>query len=145
REGVYIEKIEGRLAAIAYSRIGRRLPVHATAIGKVLIAWLGEAELNALLEGYQYTAFTPATLASREALLAALAQTREQGYALDSEENEQGVRCVAVPVWNHESRVIAALSLSTLTSRVDDAELANFREQLQQAGLQLSRALGYPA
>ena len=72
-------------------------------------------------------------------------QTREQGYALDSEENEQGVRCVAVPVWNHESRVIAALSLSTLTSRVDDAELADFREQLQQAGLQLSRALGYPA
>ncbi len=47
REGVYIEKIEGKLAAIAYSRIGRRLPVHATAIGKVLIAWLGEAELNA--------------------------------------------------------------------------------------------------
>lgn len=67
REGVYIEKIEGKLAAIAYSRIGRRLPVHATAIGKVLIAWLGEAELNALLEGYQYTTYTPSTLASREA------------------------------------------------------------------------------
>lgn len=145
REGVYIEKIEGKLAAIAYSRIGRRLPVHATAIGKVLIAWLGEPELNALLEGYQYTTYTPSTLASREALMSALAQTREQGYALDSEENEQGVRCVAVPVWNHESRVIAALSLSTLTSRVDDAGLADFREQLQQAGLQLSRALGYPA
>ena len=143
REGVYIEKIEGKLAAIAYSRIGRRLPVHATAIGKVLIAWLGEAELNALLEGYQYTTYTPSTLASREALMTALTQTREQGYALDSEENEQGVRCVAVPVWNHESRVIAALSLSTLTSRVDDAELANFREELQQAGLELSRALGY--
>ena len=142
REGVYIEKIEGKLAAIAYSRIGRRLPVHATAIGKVLIAWLGEAELNALLEGYQYTTYTPST---RDALLEALAQTRVQGYAFDREENEQGVRCVAVPVWNHESRVIAALSLSTLTSRVDDAELASFREQLQQAGLQLSRALGYPA
>ena len=111
----------------------------------MLIAWLGETELNDLLEGYQYTTFTPATLASREALISALAQTREQGFALDREENEQGVRCVAVPVWNHESRVIAALSLSTLTSRVDDAELANFREQLQQAGLELSRALGYPA
>ena len=121
REGVYIEKIEGKLAAIAYSRIGRRL------------------------EGYQYTTYTPSTLASRDALLEALAKTREQGYAFDREENEQGVRCVAVPVWNHESRVIAALSLSTLTSRVDDAELASFREQLQQAGLQLSRALGYPA
>ncbi|WP_315969626.1 IclR family transcriptional regulator domain-containing protein, partial [Klebsiella pneumoniae] len=44
----------------------------------------------------------------------------------------------------HESRVIAALSLSTLTSRVNDEELASFRQQLQEAGLQLSRALGYP-
>jgi DNA-binding IclR family transcriptional regulator len=65
-EGVYIEKIEGRLAAIAYSRIGRR-PIHATAIGKVLIAWLSEAEQNTLLEGYQYTPFTPATLTPRGA------------------------------------------------------------------------------
>ena len=119
--------------------------MHATAIGKVLIAWLSDAELNTLLDGYEYTTFTPATLASREALLTALAQTREQGYALDSEENEQGVRCVSVPVRNHESRVIAALSLSTLTSRVNDDELARFREQLQEAGRQLSRALGYPA
>ena len=78
-------------------------------------------------------------------LLAALAQTRAQGYAQDSEENEQGVRCVAVPVWNHESRVIAALSLSTLTSRVDEAELARYRALLEEAGRQLSKALGYPA
>ncbi|MND87190.1 Transcriptional regulator KdgR [compost metagenome] len=119
--------------------------MHATAIGKVLIAWLDDAELNPLLEGYQYTTFTPATITSRDDLLAALAQTRAQGYALDSEENEQGVRCVSVPVWNHESRVIAALSLSTLTSRVDDNELTHFRLQLEEAGLQLSRALGYPA
>ena len=72
--------------------------------------------------------------------MSALAQTRA-GLRPDSEENEQGVRCVAVPVWNHESRVIAALSLSTLTSRVDDAGLAEFpRVKLQQAGLQLTRA-----
>ncbi|ENZ7914598.1 IclR family transcriptional regulator [Klebsiella aerogenes] len=145
REGVYIEKIEGKQAAIAYSRIGRRLPVHATAIGKVLIAWLNDADLNAILEGYEYTSFTPSTITSREALLSVLAQTRAQGYALDSEENEQGVRCVSVPVWNHESRVIAALSLSTLTSRVDDGEFVRFRGLLEEAGLQLSRALGYPA
>ncbi|VUC89407.1 transcriptional regulator KdgR [Raoultella terrigena] len=145
REGVYIEKIEGRLAAIAYSRIGRRLPVHATAIGKVLIAWLSDAKRDPLLDGYHYTAFTPATITSREALLDVLAQTRARGYALDSEENEQGVRCVAVPVWNHESRVIAALSLSTLTSRVDDDELTRYRLQLEEAGRQLSKALGYPA
>ena len=144
REGVYIEKIEGKLAAIAYSRIGRRLPVHATAIGKVLVAWLSKEELETLLIDYCFTAYTPATITSAEALRKTLALTREQGYAFDNEENEQGVRCVAVPVWNHESRVIAALSLSTLTSRVNDEELASFRQQLQEAGLQLSRTLGYP-
>ncbi|MNF04021.1 Bacterial transcriptional regulator [compost metagenome] len=50
-----------------------------------------------------------------------------------------------MPVWNHESRVIAALSLSTLTSRVDDDAFARFRGMLEEAGLQLSKALGYPA
>lgn len=142
-EGVYIEKIEGKQAAIAYSRIGRRLPVHATAIGKVLLAWLGDEELTALLDGYAFTGFTPATLTDRDGLLAALAQTRHNHYALDNEENEPGVRCIAVPVWNHESRVIAALSLSTLTSRVNDDQLAACRQKLMAAGLGLSKALGY--
>lgn len=144
-EGIYIEKIEGKQAAIAYSRIGRRLPVHATAIGKVLLAWLDNEELAALLEGYPFTRFTPSTITDHAAMLAALAQTRQNLYASDNEENEQGVRCIAVPVWNHESRVIAALSLSTLTSRVSDSELASYRQMLMDAGLGLSKTLGYRA
>lgn len=142
-EGVYIEKIEGKQAAIAYSRIGRRLPVHATAIGKVLLAWLSEEECAAVLEGYVYKGFTPSTLIDRASLLTALKETRNNGYAMDNEENEPGVRCIAVPVWNHESRVIAALSLSTLTSRVNDDELATYRQMLMDAGLGLSKTLGY--
>ena len=144
-EGVYIEKIEGRLAAIAYSRIGRRLPVHATAIGKVLLAWLGDEELAAVLHEYQFKGFTPSTITDHASLLAALKETQHNDYALDNEENEQGVRCIAVPVWNHESRVIAALSLSTLTSRVNDSELATYRQMLMAAGLGLSKELGYRA
>ena len=142
-EGVYIEKIEGKQAAIAYSRIGRRLPVHATAIGKVLLAWLSEEECAAVLEGYVYQGFTSSTLTSRASLLAALQETRSNGYAMDNEENEPGVRCIAVPVWNHESRVIAALSLSTLTSRVNDDSLETYRQMLIDAGLGLSKTLGY--
>ena len=142
-EGVYIEKIEGKQAAIAYSRIGRRLPVHATAIGKVLLAWLDDEELAAVLEGYQFNGFTPATITDRTSLLAELKETRRNRYALDNEENEPGVRCVAVPVWNHESRVIAALSLSTLTSRVNDNALTACRQKLIDAGLGLSITLGY--
>jgi len=142
-EGVYIEKIEGKQAAIAYSRIGRRLPVHATAIGKVLLAWLGDEELTALLDGYAFTGSPPPPLPARAARRAARAQPRHNHYALDNEENKPGVRCIAVPVWNHESRVIAALSLSTLTSRVNDEQLAACRQKLMEAGLGLSKALGY--
>ncbi|MFC0227960.1 IclR family transcriptional regulator [Serratia aquatilis] len=143
-EGVYIEKIEGKQAAIAYSRIGRRLPIHSTAMGKVLIAWLNDAERDSLLLDYDYTLYTQATLQSRAALLETLVQVRQQHYAIDNEENEPGVRCVAVPVWDHEGKVIAALSLSTLISRVNDSELMHYRQLLQETGYQLSLELGYP-
>lgn len=77
REGVYIEKIEGKLVVIVYLRIGRRLSVYVIVIGKVLIVWLGEVELNVLLEGYQYIIFTFVIFAFREVLMSVLAQIRE--------------------------------------------------------------------
>ncbi len=94
-EGVYIEKI-GRQAGRHRLFAHRPPPAgsrHRHRQGVDCLAGRGRAD--ALLEGYHYTTYTPSTLASREALMAALTQTREQGYALDSEENEQGVRCVA--------------------------------------------------
>ncbi|MFR3707709.1 MAG: IclR family transcriptional regulator, partial [Enterobacter hormaechei] len=101
REGVYIEKIEGKLAAIAYSRIGRRLPVHATAIGKVLIAWLGEAELDTLLEGYQYTTF--ARYPRLSWLKYRSGADPRAGYAWTAKRTSRA--CAASRCrWNHESR-----------------------------------------
>ncbi|KAA8997032.1 IclR family transcriptional regulator [Affinibrenneria salicis] len=143
REGVYIDKVEGKMAIISYSRIGRRLPVHATAIGKVLLAFLTKEQMAGILRDYNYSVQTPHTLTSESQLLDALVGVRDKGYAIDREENEQGVQCVAVPIRNHNGEVIAALSISTLTSRVDERQLRDYIALLTQAGRELSEKLGY--
>lgn len=76
-EGVYIEKIEGKLVVIVYLRIGRRLLVYVIVIGKVLIVWLGEVELNVLLEGYQYIIFMFVIFVFCEVLMSVLVQICE--------------------------------------------------------------------
>lgn len=143
KEGVYIDKVDGKMAVISYSRIGRRLPVHSTAIGKVLLSFLAEAELNELLKGYEYTVQTPWTIVREAPFLTELAGVRSRGYAIDNQENEQGVKCVSVPVWNVEHRVVAAMSISTIISRINDDEFEEYITLLKQAGLALSRQLGF--
>ncbi|WP_413735793.1 IclR family transcriptional regulator [Sodalis sp. RH21] len=143
KEGVYIDKVEGKMAVISYSRIGRRLPVHSTAIGKVLLSFMPAGEIQALLENYQYTRQTPNSITDEARLLAELNEVRARGYALDNQENEQGVKCVSVPIWNVERRVIAAISISTLVARTSEAEFSQYITLLTQAGRELSQQLGY--
>lgn len=143
KEAVYIDKVEGKLAVITFSRIGRRLPIHATAIGKVLMAFTQEEEVNALLQDYNFTQQTPNTLVDRETYLKELEFVRQNGYAIDNQENEQGVRCISVPIWNHARRIIAAISMSTLTNRVSDDDINAYILLLKEASKALSQRLGY--
>ncbi|WP_019120749.1 IclR family transcriptional regulator [Brevibacillus massiliensis] len=143
KEGVYIDKVEGPLATILYSRIGRRIPVHSSGVGKVLVAWKSEAELSSILAGYHYAAHTSRTITNEQDFRNELEKVRQQGYAIDNQENEPGVRCIAVPIWNHSGQVIAAVSISTLVSRVDDRELEHFLHLLKEAADEMSEQMGY--
>ena len=145
REGVYIDKIEGERAAIRYSYLGRAVPLHCSAVGKVLAAYQPERKLQELLAGYTYTSHTPHTITSKEAFLQELQQVRLCGYAIDNEENEAGVRCVAAPVFDHAGHIVAAISVSTMVSTVNDAELDVCREKLIATVQAVSRRLGYYA
>lgn len=93
-----------------FTEVGRRVPVHCTAVGKALVAQLAEVDVRAILGRAGMVAQTPNTLTDPAALLAHLEQVREQGYATDEAEQELGVRCVAVPVLDGPARV--ALSVS---------------------------------
>ncbi|WP_160725099.1 IclR family transcriptional regulator [Bacillus sp. USDA818B3_A] len=143
KEGVYIDKVEGEQSIIRYSRIGRRLPLHSTSIGKVLLAWQDPNEMQLLLKDYHYQFQTTNTILNEEMFLKELEKVKQQGYAVDDQENEQGVRCAAVPIFNGKGQVLAALSISTLVSRVSDPELLMFIELLKGSCQELSEQMKY--
>ncbi|MCZ8517471.1 IclR family transcriptional regulator [Paenibacillus filicis] len=143
KEGVYIDKVEGAKAAIRYSRVGRRVPLHSSAVGKVLLANCRPEEADALLSQYQFHAHTPSTIRDKDALVRELDEVCKRGYAVDDQENEPGVRCGAVPIRDHTGGVVAAMSLSTVVSAVDDELFRQFVLLLQEEGEQVSQLLGY--
>jgi IclR family transcriptional regulator, KDG regulon repressor len=143
REGVYIDKVEGEQSIIRYSRIGRRLPLHSTAIGKVLLAYQPPNEIELLLKGYEFQYQTTSTILNEETFLKEIGKVKQQGFAVDDQENEQGVRCAAVPIFNGKGQVLAAISISTLISRVNDEEMNNFVHLLQTSCTELSEQMRY--
>ncbi|SFO93301.1 IclR family transcriptional regulator [Salibacterium halotolerans] len=143
REGVYIDKVESTSATILYSRIGRRIPLHCSGVGKVLVAFQPDEEITAFLKDYHFVRQTEHTITDAASFWAEIRKVREQGYAEDREENEPGVRCAAVPIYDHNGRVAAALSISTLIVRTSEEEMSHYIEQLKETAAALSKKLGY--
>ncbi|MFC5650586.1 IclR family transcriptional regulator [Paenibacillus solisilvae] len=143
KEGVYLDKVEGEKAAIRYSRIGRRISLHSSAVGKVLAAFRTKEEIDTLLRNYHFSKITEATIAQREAFLHELNQVREQGYSIDNQENEPGVRCAAAPIFEHNGSVAAAISISTLISTVDDLLFEQYIALLKREAETISQTLGF--
>ncbi|GIQ69109.1 IclR family transcriptional regulator [Xylanibacillus composti] len=141
--GVYIDKVEGTRAPIRYSRVGRRIPLHSSACGKILAAFLPAEKLHRLLESYDFSPHTSHTIRSREKFLQALELVCQEGIAFDREENEPGVRCAAAPILDHTGEVIAAISISTTVSHVDETELLQLGHRLRQVSERISRQLGH--
>jgi DNA-binding IclR family transcriptional regulator len=126
------------------SRLGMWRPLHCTASGKVHLAFMAPEERAAFLPAERLETFTPHGCATRTALEAELAVIARQGYAIDNEELEPDVRCVASPLRNFTGRVIGALSLSGPSDRFSDRRLAEELAPLvQQTSADLSARLGY--
>ena len=140
---VYIHKIDSMYNLRMYSRIGRRNPLYSTAIGKVLLAWRDRDEVMQILEGVEYKRSTERTIISTEALLPGLDQVREQGYGEDNEEQEEGLRCIAVPVFDRFGVVIAGLSISFPTLRFSEERLQEYVAMLHTAARKISAQMGY--
>ena len=140
---IYIHKIESDFGLRMQSRIGKRKPLHSTAIGKVLLAHMAPGKAQALLEGQPLKVFTPKTLTSVAAVLDILPRVREKGYAQDDEEAEPGLRCIAVPVFDRFGKVIAALSISFPTMRCDADTPERYTALLKAASQSISARLGW--
>ncbi|MBX6353873.1 MAG: IclR family transcriptional regulator [Thermoflavifilum sp.] len=144
-EMVYIEKVESSNTVRMHSRVGKRVPAHATGLGKVILAYLPRAETLALLDRYGLSPLTDRTITDRQAFLQCLEEVRRLGYAVDVEENEIGICCVAAPIFDHTGRVVAACSVSGPSLRMTPERMEALRPLVKAAGLRISERLGWRA
>lgn len=118
---VYVAQAPGRHRMRMFTQVGRRVLPHSTAVGKVLLAWHEEDHLRRVVHRFGLPQRTPHTITSPVAFTAELRAVRERGWAIDDEEEELGVRCVAVPV-GPGPRHVAAVSVSAPASRLDQGQ-----------------------
>jgi DNA-binding IclR family transcriptional regulator len=122
--------------------IGRRRPLHCTAVGKVLLAYMPAAELKAIIAGGLHP-YTPNTIIDPELLCQELATVGEQGYAVGREEFEVGLNAIAAPVQDNSQAVVAAISVSGPAFRLSLDRFPSLAERVQRSALALSKQLGY--
>ena len=126
------------------SRVGARNPAHSCAVGKVLLSHLSEDELSEFISGKGLTARTPNTITDEAVLRQELRTIKAQGYAIDDEENEKGIRCIGAAVLGESGRPVAAISVSGPAFRVTKKVIQDVltREVIDTAA-EISRGLGY--
>jgi IclR family acetate operon transcriptional repressor len=142
-EVTYVRRVRSASPLAMDLPVGLRSPAHATALGKAMLAYLPEAEVESIIASRELVRLTARTITDPVALRAQLAAIRELGYAVDDGEFGEGVRCVAVPIFDRRKSVIAGLAVSGPSFRLTDEKLAQARDQLLCTASQVSSMLGY--
>lgn len=140
-DAVYIQKLDGDKPYQMASRVGMHLPLHCTAIGKAILSQLPASEIDGIIARTGLPRRTPATITTRADLDRELDTIRSSGYALDDEENEPTIRCIAVPVADTNRQLLGGVSISTVTFLTAREELETFVEPLLAAGSSISQVL----
>jgi DNA-binding IclR family transcriptional regulator len=142
-EVIYLDKMEPARSVRMSSGIGRRNPVHCTAVGKAILAWLPAAEVELIVHQHGLQRFTRHTITTLAELHAELQKVRAQGYAVDDEENEEGVRCVGAAVMDHLGYPAAAVSVSAPSFRLPPEKVALVGAEVVAAVREISAEWGY--
>jgi|TARA_R110001583_G_scaffold61594_1_gene181842 IclR family KDG regulon transcriptional repressor len=140
---IYIYKVDAQYNLRMQSRIGGRNPLYSTAIGKVLLAEHSESDIRQIFEKVDFIPSTSKTHVSVDSLLEELNEVKNQGYGVDNEEQEEGLRCIAAPIHDRLGNVIAGLSVSFPTLRHSTEKFDQYVSLLQDAAISISQKLGY--
>lgn len=138
---VYVAKVESPHSVRLVSRIGARAPMHCTAMGKAVLAHLDGERRSAILAP-PLEVRTPRTLTG-DALLAELDRVRRQGFAVDDEENETGVRCLAAPVLTSAGEPVGAVSVSGPADRLSRERATETAPEVVGLAAEIARRLGH--
>lgn len=141
---VYLDVVETDLTVRVVPRVGARLPAYCTAAGKVQIAYMTDEELENYLPTKEMKRYTPKTIIDKDELKKHLKVIAEQGYAIDDEEMDVGVKCVGAPIRDYTRRIIGAVSVSGPSMRFTDERLEKELIPLViRSGEEISHKLGY--
>ena len=132
-QGVFIQKAEPEEGPHLDTYVGRRMDLHCTALGKVILAFSPAESTRHIFAKSAFMRYTPRTIVTAQALRKEIGRVRRQGFALDDEEEELGMRCVAVPVMHEGIRFLAALSVSGTLAQVPPRSVDGFCARLQRA------------
>jgi IclR family acetate operon transcriptional repressor len=141
---VYVDQLGSSRAVRMFMRIGSHVPAYATGSGKALLAFSQASLLEDLYAQAPYEQFAPNTITTADRLREEFERIRARGYALDREEYDEGVVCVAAPIFNHAGG-LGALSVSGPASRMYRLDLSFVGEQVATAALSISHDLGHLA
>ncbi|WP_129633241.1 IclR family transcriptional regulator [Candidatus Oscillochloris fontis] len=143
REVAYSEQVPSPHLVRLFTEVGQRVPLYCTAGGKAILATMPEVERERYLAEVARRPWTTKTLVSAEALRSELHLSAERGFALDDEERDLGVCCVAAPIFDRTGRCIAALSISGPSNRLSIERAISLGPQVCAEALACSAALGF--
>jgi len=143
-EVVYLDHVRCRNTMLQlFTTPGARVPLYATGVGKAFLSTFGDDELVSYLERVERKSYTPHTLVKQEALAEELRRIRERGFAVDDEEMEEGVRCVASLIFDHRALPVAAVSVSGAAMRLTPDRVDEFGRMVRKCAQEISRQLGH--
>ena len=141
---VYLRRVDGRNAVAMMRNLGQYTPVYCTASGRAILAYLPTEEVDAVLDAQDLLQHTEKTIADRAQLMTRLEEVRRQGYALVDAEYNRDLLCISAPVFDHEDRPCAALTLAMLSSRSSDtAMVEEYAALVREHAMTFSRELGF--
>lgn len=143
REAAYSEQISSPHLVRLFTEVGQRVPLYCTGGGKAILSGMNRPELDAYLADITLRPWTPKTLSTVAALRTEVETCAERGFALDDEERDLGVCCVAAPIFDRLGRCVAALSISGPSSRLSIIRAASLGPTVRAEAEACSAALGY--
>ncbi len=142
---VYVAQVQPRRMVRMFTELGNRVYLHCTGCGKVLLAYQPDSVIASIIAETGLPGFTDTTITDPGQLKQELEMIRQQGYAIDNGEQEEGVRCIAAPVYDPRGKVIAALSISGPGSRLDSRRIPTLLPHLKRISAAISSALAASA
>ncbi len=142
-EVVIIEKIDTPSMIKVATWVGRRMDVNCTGVGKALLAFMTEEDLDNFIKMTKFTKHNQKSISSMNKLKKELERIREQGYSFDDEEDEIGLRCIGAPIYDSSQKVIAAISVAGTTSQIESSRVQVIAKVVMETGRTISAQLGY--